>query len=562
MIKKDKRIIFDILAIILIAIFAVSISPKTMQNDTYYTVSVGKIISENGIDMKDHFSWHEDLSYTYPHWLYDLLMYKIYNLGGWTGIYISTCILAAILGICIYKVNSKLTDNQLISFMVTIGSLYLIQSYIAARAQLVTFILFILLIYNIERYLKKKKIINAVTIIVIQVLIANLHVAVWPFTLVVYLPYIAEYLICEISEILLYDKIKILKLKRKIKNTNKKINKNKENVDLINKKEVLEQRLDIVEKRVEKIKEKRAENLKNPYKIKMEKNNNARWLILIMVISIFTGLCTPLGKVPYIYTYLTYLGNTTEHINEHLPMTLIENIKILSTLIILISILTFTKAKIKLSDLFMIGGLTYLMLASRRQSSMFALIGTLTLTRIVTDMIKIYIGKDGKDLIKSYASKVLFYIIAIVVIIMSANNFKSKVKNPYVSKNSYPVEAAEWILENLDIKKIKLYNEYNYGSYLLYKGIPVFIDSRADLYAPEFNTKTDNAIDGRDIFSDFINSSNIGTYYGNILKKYEITHIIIKKNSKMNMLIKNADIEKYNLLYSDDNFVIYEVLEY
>ena len=43
------------------------------------------------------------------------------------------------------------------------------------------------------------------------------------------------------------------------------------------------------------------------------------------------------------------------------------------------------------------------------------------------------------------------------------------------------------MLQNLDVKNIKLFNEYNYGSYLLYKGIPVFIDSRADLYAPEFN---------------------------------------------------------------------------
>lgn len=42
---------------------------------------------------------------------------------------------------------------------------------------------------------------------------------------------------------------------------------------------------------------------------------------------------------------------------------------------------------------------------------------------------------------------------------------------------------------------MKLFNEYNYGSYLLYKGVPVFIDSRADLYAPEFNgnvQKTEN----------------------------------------------------------------------
>ena len=140
--------------------------------------------------------------------------------------------------------------------------------------------------------------------------------------------------------------------------------------------------------------------------------------------------------------------------------------------------------------------------------------------------------------------------------------FKQRKNEEFISKTTYPVEASEWILNNLDVNKIKLFNEYNYGSYLLYKGIPVFIDSRCDLYAPEYNTPTGNPDDGQDIFGDFINASGIGTYYGDIFKKYGITHVIVYKNSKINMLIEKADSEKYKFLYSDSDFVIYEVLEY
>lgn len=61
-IKNNKEKIFEILAILLIIIFSISISPKTMQNDTYYTVTIGKLITENGVDMKDHFSWHERIT--------------------------------------------------------------------------------------------------------------------------------------------------------------------------------------------------------------------------------------------------------------------------------------------------------------------------------------------------------------------------------------------------------------------------------------------------------------------------------------------------------------------
>ena len=104
---------------------------------------------------------------------------------------------------------------------------------------------------------------------------------------------------------------------------------------------------------------------------------------------------------------------------------------------------------------------------------------------------------------------------------------------------------------NINLKDVRLYNEYNYGSYLLYRGIPVFIDSRCDLYAPEYNG-------GQDIFMDFIESSNISKWFEDTFKKYDITHIILYKNSKMNMIIKDGKLDGYKLLKEDDNFVFYE----
>lgn len=74
---------------------------------------IGELIAKNGIDMQDHFSWHENLPYTYPHWGYDLIMYGIYNCFGFAGIYISTVILACILGIAIYIMNCKISKNKI-----------------------------------------------------------------------------------------------------------------------------------------------------------------------------------------------------------------------------------------------------------------------------------------------------------------------------------------------------------------------------------------------------------------------------------------------------------------
>ena len=116
----------------------------------------------------------------------------------------------------------------------------------------------------------------------------------------------------------------------------------------------------------------------------------------------------------------------------------------------------------------------------------------------------------------------------------------------------------KYIKENLDVNSIKLFNEYNYGSYLLFEGIPVFIDSRADLYAPEFNgvKGKDGKYEGQDIFSDYINTSNISKYYENTFNTYGITHVILYKNSKLNIFLSRSD--RYKELYSDKKFVIYE----
>ena len=76
------------------------------------------------------------------------------------------------------------------------------------------------------------------------------------------------------------------------------------------------------------------------------------------------------------------------------------------------------------------------------------------------------------------------------------------------------LQACDYILNNIDLGTAKFYNEYNYGSYMIYRGIPVFIDSRADLYAPSLSGKEE------DIFMDFINVSSIGDFYEDIFEKY------------------------------------------
>ena len=542
--KISKSVKFTILAVILISIFCIALTPVTLQNDTYYTIKIGEHIAQNGIDMKDAFSWHEGLGYTYPHWGYDLVNYFIYNIFGFTGIYVTTCILTIILGLSIYFISTKLANNKIFSFIITLGAMYMIRGYITARAQLFTFILFILTIYLIEKFLENKKKRYIFGLIIIPIIIANTHVAVFPFYFVLYLPYIAEYLIAIFAETIIYRKLKIFSLKRKISIYEKKGNQEKL--------EELKEQQKILESKVDKIKVKRTKDLQNPYKIKLTKNPNVKWLILVMIICLLTGLLTPIGDTPYTYLIKTMQGNTTKNINEHLPMTLSEETDTMCAIIIFLAILIFTKVKIRLSDLFMIGGLCFLMLSSRRQVTMFAIIGSVILSRLIFQLYETY-NNQGEERILSKINALGMTIITIIVLGLSYYMGKDKFDDQYVDESTYPVQASDFILDNIDLNTAKFYNEYNYGSYLLFRGIPVFIDSRADLYSPEFNGQ------GNDIFMDFIDTSSIGKFYGDTFEKYGITHVITYENSKVSMIIDKADSEKYTELYKDKYFVIYEI---
>ena len=492
--KKNKK--FEIIAIILIILFAISISPKTLQNDTFYSIKIGELIVKNkSIDMMDHFSWHQNMKYTYPHWLSDVIIYLVYNIGGFLGIYISTCIFAAILGIVFFVVNEKINKNQILSFFITVLCIYMLKNFITARAQLVTYILFILEIYNIEKILKTGKKRYGIFLIIISVLIANLHVAVWPFGFILYLPYIAEHIIaCFIK-----------------KNENSKIRINK----------------------------------------------NIKILIFFMICSALSGIITPLGTTPYTYLIKTMRGTTTHFILEHMPMTLINHIDIICVLIVLFGILIFTDAQIKLSDLFMLGGLIIMMLYSGRQRSIFIIIGLICVNRIITDFCK----KHGNNLeiknIESAMERLLVISIILCFIIIDIYFVFERRNDNFIDDNTYPVEMSEYILEyfkNSEFSNVRIFNEYNYGSYLLYRGIPVFIDSRADLYSPEFNENVN-------IFEDCEYVGMFKLDIDEFVEKYNITHIILKNDSALNVLLEKIKGDKYRLIKQDDNFSFYEITE-
>lgn len=504
-----KKHSFFIATAILIAILAVVATSTILPTDIFYSVKVGEWIASHGIDMKDHFSIHNNLPYTYPHWLFDFLIYWVYHFTGFIGIYILTCIMAIALMILLYIISYRLSPgrNKLIAFIVTLIATIIMSPFFTARAQMPTYILLLLAVYLIERFLRQRKLRYTIGLVVIPWLIANYHVAVYPFYIVIFLPYLGEYL----TGLIL----------RRVKHSH--------------------------------------DSKFQLGRLQISIHDNAKYLFPIIAVSALVGLLTPLGTVPYTYLYKTMIGSSLSYITEHLPLVLSLSPEILIPIIATVIFLIFTKVKIRLCDLFAMVGYTYLTLSSRRQEALLVLFGSVIVCRLVSRLWQQYNvnNKIATQLIHIVIKPIAIVDIAVIICIVIASQAIAKQVNQSVANtSSYPVAVSDYIVSNLDVKKIRLYNQYDYGGYILYRDIPVFIDPRADLYTKPFNGR-------EDIFTDYMNADKIDkVYFEKIFHKYKITHVLVVKSSHINTVIAGQGKQSnYQKLYEKDGYVLYKRLK-
>lgn len=488
------------LGVVSIILLCIGCTIKSFQNDTFYVLKLGEYITSHGIDLMDHYCWIASLSYTYPHWLYDVVMYFIYAGFGYTGIYVSTIVLFIILVLTIYVVHLKMHHNEFLALIISIFSISWLFVFATARAQLVTIILFVLEVFFIERLIQTGKTRYVFLLGLISLVVANVHATIWLFYFILYLPFLGEHVIYRLT------------------------------------------RLEIIQKLFP---------LKEDGKIMVERGGHIKKLLLSLVLSFMMGLFTP-SKICYTYIFRVMLGNSQEYIREHASLVVIDQPVFLVLGFVGLLILIFTKTKIRLKELFMISGLLFMSLVSQRHLIFFYTIGLLYLSVLACRCLENRKDKTldilGMLLVRN---KIIYGLCIMAVGVFSFSRFQKNYAKDYVPVKEYPVEAVEFIHQNLEISTIRLYNDYNVGSYLLYHNIPVFIDSRCDLYLSEFNGL------GYSIFDD---AMEIEYIYEEKFEFYDVTHVLVQKKDIFYQILSKD--QNYHVIYRDKNFVLFEVKNY
>ncbi len=488
--NKNNKFKLRLLAIFSFVILCIGCTIKSLQNDTFYIIKLGDFIVHHGLDFKDHWCWITNLSYTYPHWLYDVFIYLIYNHFGFPGIYISVIITYIILITSIYVINLKLVKNELMSLIVALICIPTLRIGMTARSQSISYIIFIFEIYFIEELIRSGKKKYIVYLALLSLILANVHATVWLFFFVLFLPFLAEQF--------------IYKIKSRF-------------------------------------------NIKIHPKLIINKINNFNLVISSLIISFIMGLFSP-SKICYSYVFKVMMGNSQNLIQEHLPLIVIKNPMFLGIIILLIFIFTFTNAKIKLRELCMFGGLIIMSLMSVRHTILFFLISSIYISLISMRYLNQKKDRTMDILCTLFLQKKWVYALSFILVLVGGYiSFNYNHKYDFVNEKEYPIDAVKYIKNNININQFRIFNNYNYGSYLMFNDIPTFIDSRCDLYLKEFNKKMD-------IFNDAV---NYGYDYETIFKKYNINYVLTDNNNYLYYIL-NKDTN-YIIEYNDDFFTIFRL---
>ena len=512
--RQIRHYLFALLCFLSLICIGLILVPIVFQNDTFYTIKIGERIATQGLLPIDDFTFLDGLLYTYPHWLYDYGIYLVYQLGGFKAVYLSSIMLMMILGGLLFFISARISNNQFVTYFIVCATLANLSLNFTARAQMVTYILFIAEYGILYFYAQQKinRIVFFIAMMMISTLIVNIHCAVWLLFFLIGLPFVMEKIVTH------YLLKKTYPLSSRI-------------VDIAN------------------------------------TQYSALFILITLVISVLAGFLTPLGDTPFTYLIKTYQGVSTSLISEHQPLVPIKNIGFLIFGVQMAYLLFFSRCQFFTRELLLLLGLTLLTILSVRQSAILFLMNALIAPRLLTQAFE-----------ESSPKRLMFYtrnigtvkgiIISLLILLpicyAGTITMANKAKVTTFSETDegsiyalnyddhYPVKAMDYFIANeIDPKTARIYADYALGSYVLFRGYHPMVDSRADLYTIEFNHK-------QDYLKDIIKLTGFNVHYDAFFNQFEINYVLLSKNDPLNTFIQHDGL--YPTIYEDNEFVLYHIL--
>lgn len=465
--------------------------PKA-ENDIFWMINTGKHILSYGFTPVDPFTLHGGLNYSVQQWLTDAIFYKMYSMGGFFFIYLTVILCYLYTTVMLYKLTMLLSEkNVTVSIATTVICNILLGVFVAARAQTFSYAIFVTEIYLLEKSIYSKDRRYLMGIPLLSVLLINFNAAMWAFFFLLMVPYI---------------------------------------IDGINAR-----------------KTRFYDFLRQHARIFLPMGYGTGLIVFFVAVSLFCGYFNPYRLNNMIYVFKAY-GNS--NINDLLwemqspDFKTAGGITLFALYIFTIFTYLIVRGKTKLRYILITIGTAYLGVASVRNIPLFIICAIPFIAFYIKDAIPeklIGLGNQGYEGRNKFIALMLLIVAGYVFF---NNNYVIDKQGEYT-----PMQAVRFIKSNLDLSSFRLFNEYETGGYLEYKGLKPFIDSRSEVFAKKLNGREDIISDYNGIFKGTLN-------YRKVFSKYGLNHALVLIDGFIDMQLRYDD--EFEVIYRDDLFALYK----
>lgn len=488
--RSRSNISVSLIAIAVIIAFSSVYAAQAYDNDMWFILASGREIVENGIPMTNVFTWIPNLSTVIQQWLPDVVTYLTYSKFGIAGICAMVAIQIAALVASLLVLSRKASGGKMrfeTSLILIAASIPALGSYISVRPQILTMIGITWTLVFLEAYRHTDDWKWLIGLPITMIAHINCHMAMAPFDLFI----IFLYLIPDVTKI--------------VKGIFPSFTYSFRDSSYGRKPLLIAFIVTCLA------------TLINPYGL-----NGAMYLLSSYGAADYGGYIKEMGTItPWDSDYgmgmvlMTFIG----------AMAIGRNRRDInfpgSVMLIACTILSYQHVRNV-----WLGALLSFPIAFQA----FASVGCGT-------------GDKSKDPDPIFADSIMWRLIcgafAIAAVgscvTMSASNAEMNIGG---DDTSTPKDAMDWLDENGVSKDARIFNHFNSGGYIEWRGYKTFIDARPELFEP--------AITGVDehYYREYVDTSTGDGSYSDMLDKYSFDFLVV-----------NDDTSLYNDLLSDKGYV-------
>lgn len=431
-VERAYRWFWPLVLIFIGVIIAIkSMSGFFPNSDTYFIIETGRYIVDNGVvPTTNPFVIHENFGVIIQQWLFDVLIYGVYKVGGWTGIFIYSLVMLAISSVAMYAFFGFYSDNKKLKLILLALCIAAGGGFATARPTSISFLLCLAVVAVMEKYRRAGKWPVLLWLPLISLATINIHAAMWPMLYVLMLPYIFP---GNLPAVKTYGFVKSI--------------------------------------------------------VVFVKGWFSKWkcVLLAIIVMFAVSFINPNGLRGVGYLILSYGSASMGNISELMPPEMLSyhGVWSLFTIALLVVYVNKYKRDMDMANFYMAAG-TLVMALLHARNLWFLFFGAAPLFLDLLNNTNIAQHKERKiTIIKEIAA---FYGACFVIIIgvITCSSISLTVKDTAFS----PIKAVE-CLDNYEKEDIVLYTGFNNGAYMEMNGYKVYMDARPELFQKKINGKED-----------------------------------------------------------------------